>query len=164
MNVGRGYIRNIGRGYVIQNSESVGESVTKVGIELLGQLINVSIFLMKDIHHENKELFLVCLFDHDNLTHLHCRTKSTQFVTNLISRQNTKLSAKVFSSSPCRVFSYFITADCEKSMKLLKDDIVGSNSTHRLHCGLFQKAHAALQSHGRGSSMHASTLILTLEC
>ena len=34
MNVGRGYIRNVGRGYVIQNSESV----TKVGIELLGHL------------------------------------------------------------------------------------------------------------------------------
>ena len=34
MNVGRGYIRNVGRGYVIHNSELV----TKVGIELLGQL------------------------------------------------------------------------------------------------------------------------------
>ena len=28
----------VGRGYVIQNSQSVSESVTKVGIELLGQL------------------------------------------------------------------------------------------------------------------------------
>ena len=34
MNVGRGCVLNVGRGYVIQNSESV----TKVDIELLGQL------------------------------------------------------------------------------------------------------------------------------
>ena len=30
----------LGRGYVIHNSHSVSESVTKVGIELLGQLKN----------------------------------------------------------------------------------------------------------------------------
>ena len=38
MNVGRGCVMNVERGYVIQNSESVSQSVTKVGIELLGQL------------------------------------------------------------------------------------------------------------------------------
>ena len=32
---------NVGRGYVIQNNESVSEGVTKVGIELLGQLKTV---------------------------------------------------------------------------------------------------------------------------
>ena len=44
--VDRGYVMNGGRGYVIivgicrviQNRQSVSESVTKVGIELLGQL------------------------------------------------------------------------------------------------------------------------------
>ena len=36
---GRGYVVGNGRGYgVIQNSQSVSQSVTKVGIELLGQL------------------------------------------------------------------------------------------------------------------------------
>ena len=39
MNVGRGYIRNVGRGHVIQCT-AVSESVTKVGKELLGQLKN----------------------------------------------------------------------------------------------------------------------------
>ena len=34
VNMGRGYVMNVGRGYVIHNSQSV----TKVDIELLGQL------------------------------------------------------------------------------------------------------------------------------
>ena len=34
LNVGRGYVINVGRGYVIQNHELI----SKVGIELLGQL------------------------------------------------------------------------------------------------------------------------------
>ena len=32
----------VGRGYVIHNGESVNQSVTKVGIELLGQLKNIT--------------------------------------------------------------------------------------------------------------------------
>ena len=38
MNNGRCYVIVVGRGHVIQNRQSVSESVTKVGIELLGQL------------------------------------------------------------------------------------------------------------------------------
>ena len=44
--VGRGYVMNVGRGYVIQNgNQSVREGVTKVGIELLGQLKNHPVYL-----------------------------------------------------------------------------------------------------------------------
>ena len=38
LNVGRGYVINVGRGYVIQYHEWMNEWLSKVGIELLGQL------------------------------------------------------------------------------------------------------------------------------
>ena len=39
MNIGRGYVINVGRGYVINVSR--GYIITRVGIELLGQLKNL---------------------------------------------------------------------------------------------------------------------------
>ena len=53
---------NVGRGYVIQNSQSVSqsvsESVTKVGIELLGQLKIVATFCIMKRYFGHKFGFL----------------------------------------------------------------------------------------------------------
>ena len=46
-----------GRGYVIHNGESVTHSVTKVGIELLGQLKIIYRFLSQYGGHIEKEIY-----------------------------------------------------------------------------------------------------------
>ena len=49
MNVSRGYVMNVGTGYIIQHHELMNELITRVGIELLGQLKtnNAKLFVLK---------------------------------------------------------------------------------------------------------------------